>query len=161
MPLSFLQFATSTLSPRYVPNPATRPLLAYCTQDNLPCSYAEHDSSISRSTQRWASYVASYVSHWASNLMVNGTRLENHLGSIPLERPSPFFLDDAPITSYYPNSSKAWSVHEIRQTKKKNGSGTYPHLVVQMYNPFDGQANSILYSELWTLIVIMRHRASQ
>lgn len=162
MPLSFFQFATSTLSPRYDPVPATRPLLAYCTQDNLPYSYFEYVSSIGRSTKRWASYVAGYVSHWANNLRVDGTRLKNHLGIVPLEYPSPFFLDDAPIDSYYPNSSKSWSVHQIRETEKKDGSGgAYPHLVVQMYSPFDGQANSILYSELWTLTAIMKHRANQ
>lgn len=106
MPLSFFQFATSTLSPRYVPVPKTRPLLAYCTQDDLPYSYAEYDSSVSRSTERWASYVAGYVSHWANNLRVNGIRLKNRLGIVPVEHPSPFFLDEAPLDSYYPNCPK-------------------------------------------------------
>lgn len=87
--------------------------------------------------------------------------MENHLGIIPLEHPSPFFLDDPPLNGYYPDSSKSWFGHGIWETKKKDGSGAYPHLVVQMYSSHNGQEDSILYSEVWTLIAVMKHRANQ
>lgn len=117
--------------------------------------YFEYESLKEKSIETRTDAVANYMSHRAVEFKrVGTTNVGKILGIWPIEYPSPFYLGSDVDAS-------GWRVETLHEIVKAYSTTRHAHIILQVSNEFDGKEDCILFSELISLVAVMRNRANQ
>ncbi|PKY00582.1 hypothetical protein P168DRAFT_285258 [Aspergillus campestris IBT 28561] len=108
--------------------------------------------------------VCRYVKAWACGLPRPGLgewwsiKGPGHARGISI--PHPLLLGPGWNRSY-PSGMDHWSTQKLMEFPRESSPGVYPHVVAPLVQNFNARDNTMLYSELSTIVATMRNRANQ